>query len=385
MLLFSDSFFKMSQNQKSFQCSKPIAADLAQLACTWQAVPISSALIEVGVPQLIPADGSGVDVVQIAQQANVDADLLYKYMRFVSTLGIFKEMPNRHFAHNESSKMLLPGQLTFYRLLFFGSTRGGMLTAAEYVTQLKDPSKSAFEHAFKMPFWQHIAQTPELEKHFSDFMTIACNQVMLDILKNTLVELPDTGIVVYVGGGQGNVLFEFLKAKPELTGIIYEMPTMAMQFNEGLKNPNPPSDSIYSKYSVDVKKRVSIVADNYTTDFTQLKQLANADVFFFKLVFHNNNDAVCNKILAGLYQVMKPTAKIILCEVVIKHSPNEWKLSTTLDLNLPLQFNEKVRTKEEWIQLLSNGDGYQYNVSFGDCTICPQIWEMELITLFKRM
>ena len=57
-------------------------------------------------------------------------------------------------------------------------------------------------------------------------MTIACNQVMLDILKNTLVELPDTGIVVYVGGGHGNVLFEFLKEKPELTGIIYEMPAV---------------------------------------------------------------------------------------------------------------------------------------------------------------
>ena len=114
-----------------------------------------------------------------------------------------------------------------------------------------------------MPFWQHIAQTPELEKHFADFLTVICDQVMLDILKNALVQLPDTGIVGYVGGGRGNVLFEFLKAKPELTGIIYEMLPLAMQFDEGLQNPSPLSDSIYSKF-LSTKKRVSIVAGSYT-------------------------------------------------------------------------------------------------------------------------
>ena len=113
-----------------------------------------------------------------------------------------------------------------------------------------------------------------------------------------------------------------------------------LQFDEALKNPSPSSDSIYSKYSVDVKKRVSIVASCYT-DCTQLKQLANADVFFFKLVFHNNNVAICSNSHAGLYQVMKPTAKIIICG-----TPNESKFTTTLNLNLPLQFNEKEKQRK---------------------------------------
>ena len=80
---------------------------------------------------------------------------------------------------------------------------------------------------------------------------------------------------------------------------------------------------------------------------------------------------------------MKPTAKIIICEFVLKNTPDEWKLSTTSDLIIMLTFSAKERTKNDWTQLLSNGDGYQYNVSFGDSTICPQVWEMELITLTK--
>ena len=362
------------------QFSKPIAADLAQLARIWQAVPIASALIDVGVPQFIPVDGSGVDVVQISRQAQVDTELLYRYMRFVSSLGIFKELPQRHFAHNESSKMLLPGHPTFYYLLVHGSAKGGMMTAAEFVTQLKDPSKPAFEHALKIPFWQHIAETPKLEKHFADFMTLLSNQLMPDILKN--IKLPDTGIVADVGGGQGHDLLEFLQANPQLTGIVYELPTLATQVELGLRDLNPSTDSIYSKYPIEVKKRVSAVAGSYT-DSSQLKQLANADVFFLKWIFHDNSDAVCRKILAGLYQAMKPTAKIIICDFVLEHTPNEWKSAITADLIMSMSVNGKERTKNEWTQLLSNGDGYQYNVSFGDCTICPQIWEMELITATK--
>ena len=182
----------MSQNQDPFQCYKPITVDLAQLTCSWQVIPISTALIEVGVPQIIPADGSGLDVVEIAQKANVNADLLFRYLHFMSSLGVFKEMPNRYFAHNESSKILLPGNPTFYHMLFW-SNKNGIKTAAEFATHLRNPSKSAFEHALNISFYQYMDQTPELEKHFGDYMAIISNQVMPDILKN--IELPDTGIV----------------------------------------------------------------------------------------------------------------------------------------------------------------------------------------------
>ena len=121
-----------------------------------------------------------------------------------------------------------------------------------------------------------------------------------------------------------------------------------------------------------------------SNDNSQLKQIANADVFFFKWIFHDNSDAVCSRILAGLYQIMKPTAKIIICEFVLKNKSNEWEKALTWDLLMGVTFDAKERTKNEWTQLLSNGEGYQYTVSFGDCTICPQIWEMQLITLTKN-
>ena len=369
----------MSQHQLTASSPKPIATDLAQAALTWKVVPIASALVEVGVPQLIPLDGSSVDVAQLAQQAKVDADLLYRYMRYVSSLGIFKEQSNRHFAHNDSSKQLFPGHLTFYYLLVYGSTKSGLLNASTaYVTQLRDPSKAAIDHALKISVWEHM--TPETEKHFADYMNLISCEVMPGILEHII--LPEIGIVADVGCGYGHVLLEFLKANPKLTGIIYELPTVTELAKKGLMSRDPQSDSIYAKYPIDVKQRVSVVAGDYT-DVTQLKQIANADVLFFKWIFHNNNDATCSKILAALYQIMKPTAKIVICDCVLKHTPNEYKLTIVLDLIMTEAVNGKQRTKEEWTQLLSDGDGYQYNVSFGEYSISR--WELDLITLTKKV
>lgn len=167
---------------------------MAQLASTWKEVSIASALVELKVPKLIPVDGSGVHVAKLAKQAKVDTDLLYRYMRFLSALGVFKELPDKQFAHTESSKLLLPGNLTFYMLLFFESARSGKLVAAaEFATRLEDPSNSAVEHVLNLPFWQRIAKFPELEKHFADYMTFVSNRTMPELLQN--IKLPKPGLL----------------------------------------------------------------------------------------------------------------------------------------------------------------------------------------------
>ena len=377
----NELLFLMSQNQDPASFSKPATVDLASLVYTWKVIPVASALLEAGVPQLVPVDGSGVDIVQLSQQAEVDTDLLYRYMRFASSLGVFKELPNRHFAHNEQSKLLLPGNITFYDMHLFGSAKYGFLPAAEYFTQLKDPSVAAMQHALKMPCWQSFAKNPQIEKLFAEYMTIVSNKAMPGIVQN--IKLPETGIIADVGGGYGHALLEFLKGNPKLTGIVYEQPTVCRLVEAGLKDPNPSIDSIYSNYAADVKDRVSVVGGSYT-DGTQLKQIATADVFFFKWVFHNNNDAVCRQILAGMYQVMKPAAKIIICDCVFKDTPHEWTYQDTIDLCMSEVHNAKERTKNEWTKLLCAGEGYQYNISFGDCAIIG-LWELDLITVTKKV
>ena len=92
-------------------------------------MPVCAALIEADVPHHVPVNGSGVSVEQIAKElekegAAVDAEVLYMYMRYVSSLGVFKERHDKHFAHNDVSTSLMPGQRTFYFLRLLGAADG---------------------------------------------------------------------------------------------------------------------------------------------------------------------------------------------------------------------------------------------------------------------
>ena len=213
-------------------------------------------------------------------------------------------------------------------MLLFGSAKYGLLSAAEYSTQLRDPSKPALEYALKKSLWQDLAQSPQMEKHFAHYMTILPNKAMPGIVQN--IKLSESGVVADVGGGYGHTLLEFLKTNPKLTGIVYEQPTVCRLVEAGFNNPNPPSDSIYSKYSADVQSSVHCLWQLYRWHSAKTNRQCRR--VLFKWVFHNNNDAVCSKILAGLYHVMKPGAKIIKCDCVFKDTPHEWTFQDTMDL-----------------------------------------------------
>ena len=151
-----------------------------------------------------------------------------------------------------------------------------------------------------------------------------------------------------------------------------------------MKNTDPLSDSVYAKYSANVKQRVSIVEGNYM-DVTHLRQTVNADVFFFKWIFHNNNDENCGKILAGLYQVMKPTSKVIICDCVLEHSPNEWKFPLMLDLAMAEAVNGKERTKDEWITRSAKATAISTTYLLPIVQLASMLWTigMNVITLTK--
>ena len=254
---------------------KAIASDLKQLILKWNAVPICSALIELDIPKLIPADGSCFDIKQLAQAAAVDAGMLYRFMRFVSSLGIFEERENRQFTNNDEFKTLLPDSqsFTFYYLRLHCSSREGVLPAAHYVEQLREPPWPAFERALNCSFFEYLDKSPVLEKLYADFLTVNSEQVRPDIFQ--AIKLPDKGIVVDVGGGQGHDLLAFLEVYPDLRGVVFERPTMAQLAENGLRDPKD------SKYPAAVKQRMSTVNDSYLNS-DDLKQIADADVFYWQ-------------------------------------------------------------------------------------------------------
>ena len=118
-----------------------------------------------------------------------------------------------------------------------------------------------------------------------------------------------------------------------------------------------------------------------------MKQIAYADVFYFKWIFHDYSDADCKKILAGLHQVMKRNAMIVvICDTLYPQTRNQWEYYTTLDLLMAVLLNGKERTEAEWKQLFCSGEGYSFQlVSIVPCNEQQKQWGLGLITLKKRL
>ena len=132
-------------------------------------------------------------------------------MRFVSSLGIFEERDGRKFAHNNESKSLLPDSksFTFYKCILVLPAHTLLFSrkhaaCSQYIAQLREPSKPAFERALGCSFFEDLAKSPEhlLEKLYADFLTVNSEKVRPDILE--AIKLPDEGIVADVGAGHGH-------------------------------------------------------------------------------------------------------------------------------------------------------------------------------------
>lgn len=180
-------------------------------------MPICSALVKADVPQHIPVIGSGVSVKQIAKEvekegAAVDAGVLYRYMRYLSSVGVFEERQYKRFVHNTVSTSLLQGNNTFFFLRLHGSAEGGTLPVAEYFSQLRAFSIHSHTRTSEQPhygigFFEHLAKSPSLETLYAQYMTLLSEMVMPDLLAN--IELPDECLVADVGGKRGHDVLAF--------------------------------------------------------------------------------------------------------------------------------------------------------------------------------
>lgn len=102
------------------------------------------------------------------------------------------------------------------------------------------------------------------------------------------------GKVVDVGGGQGSVSVAIAQAFPELSFVVQDfVGTVA----EGRKNVPAELDG-----------RVEFMG----YDFFQPQPVKDADVYFFRGIFHNWPDKYCVKILQSLVPALKPGAKIAI-------------------------------------------------------------------------
>jgi hypothetical protein len=317
------------------QQQQQIAQQVFQLATGY----IASTALQVSV-QLRIADrlASGPRAVgDLAREAAVKEEPLYRVLRAAASVGVFEEIAPRQFALNAAAAMLrsdVPGSL--YPMVRWISEPFHMRVYADIMHSLTTGAPAAAKTA-GMPVFEYFARDPELSGLFNDAMTSFSGMVVPAVLE--AYDFSEINVLVDVAGGHGGVVSGVLQRYPQMRGILCDLDHVIAGARERLR-------------AIGLADRITCVV---TDIFNEVP--AGGDAYLMKHIIHDWDDERAGVILRNIRKVLADHGRVILLDSVIApgNAPDFGKL---IDLEMLVMPGGKERTADEFRDLFA-ANGYE--------------------------
>jgi hypothetical protein len=282
--------------------------------------------------------GGAVSAADLARATGANEDALYRVLRLLASLGVFKEVGPRRFGLTEASELL--------RKDVPGSMRGMALFLPDPIhfrvyANLMDSvmtGKAAAEATLGMPVFEYLSRNPEYSQVFNDAMTALSAPVAGAAIE--AYDFSRFGLIVDVAGGHGQVLMSILDACPSVRGLLADLPHVI----EGAR-PRIASAGLSGRCQA------------VECDFFKAVP-AGGDAYIMKHVIHDWDDERASIILRNIGRAMGTTrGTVILLESVIPSGP-EPDLGKFIDIEMLLFPGGRERTPEEF-RALFDGAGFE--------------------------
>ena len=272
-----------------------------------------AAVVDAGVPEAL-ADGP-----RPVSELDGDPDTLHRLLRALASDGVFRETEPGVFEHTEESRRLLgPGWSEFAHLF------GGVFFEA--TTELDaSTSESPFEGRFGSGFWEWLAQHPAERAAFDAAMAGERDRAA-DRL--AALEWREGEVVVDVGGGNGALLVELIQLRPELRGIVLDLP-------ETVRDEAALGD------------RIEFVEGSF------FESVPEGDAYVLSGILHDWPDEDATRILRTIRAAAPPHARLLINESVIEPG-NDAAAAKWLDLLMLVLAGGRERDEEQWRALLED-------------------------------
>ena len=257
----------------------------------------------------------------------VDADpiALYRMMRALSSLGVFKENSDRTFSNNEASELLMDstsGSMRNIAILYgepwLWSAYGSLMNSIK-------TGKAAFEHVHGKGMYTFFETDSDAATIFKKAMS-----AFSDIESNALINAYDfssKNIVVDIGGGEGTLVDSLIKAYPNLSGIVFDL----------LAIDNTDNSS---------EKKISYVRGDFFNEVPK-----DGDIYLLKSVLHNWDDDSCIRILKNCRTAMHSRSSLLVIERVIPEIGTKSD-SKLFDINMLVMVGGQERTEDQYRRIL---------------------------------
>jgi hypothetical protein len=281
--------------------------------------------------------GGPRDAPDLARATETHAPSLSRVMRLLTSVGVFEELDGGKFSLTPLGQLLrcdVPGSMRALVMLFTGVELQDSWKELEYCVRTGDP---AFRRTSPNadPFAE-MAKDPQAAALFDKAMATFAPQTAAAV--TAAYDFSAFKTLADVGGGNGTLLINILKANPGLRGIVFDQPHVCRRATEQIA-------------AAGMAERCDVVGGNFFEAVAP-----GADAYLLKHVIHDWNDDRASAILKNCRAAMPPGGKLLLVEGVypahIEQSP-ESRGATATDVNMLVATGGRQRTESEFRDLLA--------------------------------
>ena len=271
------------------------------------------AVVDAGVPAAL-ADGP-----RPVAELGGEPDTLHRLLRALASDGVFRETEPGVFEHTELSRQLLePGWSEFAHLF------GGVFFEA--TTDLAaSTSEPPFPSRFGAGFWKWLVEHPAERAAFDSAMA---GDRSRPAERLAALEWGEGEVVVDVGGGNGALLIELIRQRPELRGIVLDLP-------ETVRDEEALGD------------RIEFLPGSF------FDSVPEGDAYVLSGILHDWPDEDAAWILRTIRAAAPAHARLLINESVIRPG-NDADGAKWLDLLMLVLAGGRERDETQWRSLLAS-------------------------------
>ena len=267
---------------------------------------------------------------KLAQKTDTHAPSLYRIMRALSCLGIFCELDDGRFELTPMAECLTSDALRPVALLMHSDWHD---KAWGHLFESVKTGETAFDKVHGMPAFNWFEENPEAAQIFNEanaIKAVTSHRAIIDVYDFSVINsLTD------IGGGNGALVAEILKANLSLCGIVADLPAVVTTAEDLIRNYG-------------LESRCQVVE----CDFFK-KIPTGSDAYMMSHVLHDWNDEECRIILKNLYMATSPGTKLLVVEALIPKG-NEFSIAKLLDVEVFVMGGGRERTKDEFLKLFQS-------------------------------
>lgn len=274
---------------------------------------------------------SPADVTELASRAGADPDALLRLMRALTTLGIFRAVGERRFAHTELSRAMRSNrpERVHDMVLLEGAEWGWKLSSR--LAEAVRTGEPLFPKIYGKDLFSYFMEDEPAAGRVFDRAMTAISEAAVGPIADAL-DVTGVQTVVDIGGGQGSVIRALLRRHPDLQGAVFDIESAVADAHQELRDG-------------DLASRCRLVAGDCRDSVP-----VPADLYLIRHVLHMWEDQTCVGILRNCAAAANPGARVVVIEQLITEGAGGQYVAL-LDLHMLAVGGGRARTRQDFSRL----------------------------------